>query len=332
MPGSPRVTFLTGNDEFAIARRVTELSAPPDAASAAGWSISRLDARLVTDEDLNTALNAVPFLAPYRVTVLEGPSARWRDAKARAAFAERLKALPATTRLIITEVVEPGRGPKEIPGSSHWLGKALAKLGEGFATELHNSPLPVNMPQWIQEQAKAHGGQFDKDAAVRLAERSSADTRQAMNEIDKLLAYVDWSRPVTAADVELLSPFTADTNVFKMVDAIANGDGKTAQQLLQRYVAQYSEFEAWAMIIRQFRFLLLARAVLDRRCAKADMERALHAAGYPVDHALEQARRFSAGRLDAIYHQLLEIDEQAKNGRMPLDVSMELLIAGVAVR
>ena len=56
----------------------------------------------------------------------------------------------------------------------------------------------------------------------------------------------------------------------------------------------------------------------------------MNASSFVADKALKQARAFKMQRLEAIYHQLLEIDEAAKTGRMPLDVGLDMLIAELA--
>ena len=65
-----------------------------------------------------------------------------------------------------------------------------------------------------------------------------ADTRQAAQEISKLLAYVNWARPIKVADVEAVSIVTAEPDIFAMVDALASGNGKSAQRLLHRLVGK----------------------------------------------------------------------------------------------
>jgi DNA polymerase III delta subunit len=80
------------------------------------------------------------------------------------------------------------------------------------------------------------------------------------------------------------------------------------------------------MIIRQFRMMLLAREVLDAKGGVPEAMKALRSAEYPAKKAIEAARRFTMPRLEQIYHQLLEIDEAAKTGRMPLDVALDILV------
>ena len=81
------------------------------------------------------------------------------------------------------------------------------------------------------------------------------------------------------------------------------------------------------MVVRQFRLLLLAREVIDEHGGLADVQQALHVPRISSPRrSFEQARRFSLPTLEKIYHKLLEIDEAAKTGRMPLPVAMEMLV------
>jgi DNA polymerase III delta subunit len=75
-----------------------------------------------------------------------------------------------------------------------------------------------------------------------------------------------------------------------------------------------------------FRLMLLAREVIDSGGGLPAAQKALGVGEYPAKKALNQARRFQMDRLEAIYHRLLEIDEAAKTGRMPLDLSLDLLV------
>ena len=67
------VLFLYGNDEFAIARRLAELQSRHDKD---GMNTARLEARSVSEDDLNNAVNAMPFLSDRRLVFLSNPSAR----------------------------------------------------------------------------------------------------------------------------------------------------------------------------------------------------------------------------------------------------------------
>jgi DNA polymerase-3 subunit delta len=337
MPGKVNITLLYGTDEYAISRRVAEFAGMFHDHSEAEMNTSRLEASTMTDDEWGNAVNALPFLSPQRLVLLAHPSQRYTDSKSRARFLELLSKVPPTTRLVMWDEVDPraarGRGQAKTGEGGTWLAGWLTKHGQ--AVERHDLPAPSSMPGWIVRQVKEQGGQIATAAAARLADMVGNDTRQATQEIAKLLAYVNWSRGITPADVEAVSISTAEPNIFAMLDALAEGKAGTAQRLLHHLMEAEDEFGAWAMILRQFRLMLLAREALDEGGGQNEMLKAMRAIGmnastFVAEKALKQARGFRMKRLEDIYHQLLEIDEAAKTGRMPLDVGLDMLVAGLA--
>jgi DNA polymerase-3 subunit delta len=284
------------------------------------------------DDDLNNAVNAMPFLAKQRLVILNNPSARYTAPETRKKFFEFLEKVPPTTRLVIVEPVElkhkKTKDEQEKEDNKHWLVKWVRKAGPGL--ERFAMPAQWQMTEWIMQQAKEQGGQMESPAAARLAEMTGPDTRQAAQEIAKLLTYVNWSRPVNKDDVQAVSIVTAEADIFKMVDAVAVGNGHLASRLLRNLLDNEDAFALWPMVIRQFRLVLLARELIEGHGSPRDLAEAQHVPDFAAQKAFEQARRYSMPALEKIYHRLVEIDEAAKTGRMPLATAMEMLVAELA--
>ena len=320
MPHSP-LLFLYGNDEYAIARRLDLLQSTLDKSN---MNTVRLDARTAGEEELNTAVNAMPFLGEKRLVFLANPSARSSDPAKREKFARFLLAAPPSTLVVLYEAVD-WRDIKK-----HWLVKRAEK-GE-FKAESFWTPRGGEMTGWILNEAKSMGGTIEPPAARRLAEMVGENTRQAAQELTKLLTYVNAARPIRLADVEAVSVVTAQANIFAMVDALATGDGKVAQSLLHRLLEEEDAKDFWGMVIRQFRLLLLAREILDEHGSLQDAQSSIHEAAYSVEKAYNQARRFTMPALEKIYHRLLEMDEGAKTGEMPLDVALDVFVVELTTK
>src|SRR5581483_8661877 len=203
--------FLFGNDEFAITRRISEFTADFPDASSAGMNTARLEARTMSEEDLNNAVNAMPFLAKRRLVILANPSAKYTAPNSRKKFEEFLEKVPDTARLVMYEFVEPKEAEK------HWLVKWAEKHSALIQTKAFMSPRAKDMAGWIISETKNQNGQIEPAAAGKLAEMVGADTRQAAQEIAKLLAYVNWARPLKVQDVEAVSVVTAEQNIFDFV-------------------------------------------------------------------------------------------------------------------
>lgn len=316
----PNVFFLYGNDEFAISRRLKEFEAGFPDATSADMNTTRLDARAMTENDLNTAVNAMPFLAPKRLALLSNPSARYAKPAERKKFEEFIEKTPDTAQLVIYELIEP----KEV--EKHWLVKWAAKNGALIETQAFMLPRPREMTGWIIHETRSQGGSIAPPAAAKLAEMVGVDTRQAAQEIAKLLAYVNWGRQVEVQDVEAVSIVTAQESVFDFVDALAAGNSQSAQRLLHRLLENEEAFALWGMVVRQFRLLLQAREVLDAGSGKEQVAAALGVHPFVAEKTSAQARAFTLPTLEAIYHKLLEIDAAAKTSQVTLDLALDTLV------
>jgi DNA polymerase-3 subunit delta len=182
------------------------------------------------------------------------------------------------------------------------------------------------MTGWIVNETKNQEGQIEPRAAEMLKDMVGVDTRQTGMEIAKLLAYVNWARPINTNDVEAVCIVTSQQSVFDFVDALSNGNGKVAQRLLHRLLESEDPFSLWGMVIRQFRLLMQAREILDGRGNKDDVARALGVHPFVADKTTQQAGRFSVEFLEHVYRKLLGIDEGVKTGQVTLDLALDTLV------
>jgi DNA polymerase III subunit delta len=320
----PNIFFLHGNDEFAINRKIKEFESDFSDPTTAGMNTARLEARSMTENDLNNAVNSMPFLASKRLVILFNPSAKYNNPSTRKKFEEFIGNAPDTARLVIHELIEP----KEV--EKHWLIKWAAKNSPLVKLQAFMLPKPRDMSGWIVNEAKNQNGQIEPAAASHLAEMVGVDTRQAGMEISKLLAFVNWARPVRGSDVDSVCIVTSQQSVFDFVDALSQGNGKVAQKLLHRLLENEDPFSLWGMVVRQFRLLIQAREILDGRGNKDDVARALGVHPFVAEKTTGQADRFSIERLENIYHRLLTIDEQVKRSQITLDLALDTLIVELA--
>jgi len=316
----PNLYFLFGNDEFAITRKLKEFESDFTDPTSADMNTARFEARCMDENDLNTAANAMPFLAKRRLVLLANPSAKYNNPSARKKFLEFIEKTPETTRLVMYESVDPRDVEK------HWLLKWAEKNDKLIQSRAFILPRLKEMTGWIIHETKNQGGQIEPRAAEMLKDMVGVDTRQAGMEIAKLLAYVNWARPVKAEDVEAVCIVTSQQSVFDFVDALANGNGKLAQHLLHRLLETEDAFSLWGMVVRQFRLLIQAREILDGRGNQNDVARALGVHPFVAEKTTQQAARFSMDSLENIYRRLLNIDEGVKSSQFTLDLALDTLV------
>jgi len=327
----PVVYIFYGDDEFAIGQALAGIGAQMGDPSTAEINTTYLDGRSLNLDELIRTTRAMPFLADRRLVVLTNPLGALKSNKDRDKFKDVMAGTPATTALVV-QITSPLVDPRDRrKGKTHWLEKwAAGQDGKVFLREF-TLPKGPQMANWIRQQAKESGGEFSHPAAALLGTFVGDDPRLAAQEIEKLLAYVNYQRPVEPDDIEYLVAYAGETSVFDMVDALGARSGSEALRLLHRLLEEDDPLRLFGMVVRQFRLLLLTRELLDAGYREADIASVLKTPGFVVRKLMGQVSTFSLPQLEAIYHQLLEIDEAIKTGQTDGDVALDTLVVALTL-
>ena len=323
----PHVVYvLHGEDEFSMAQEIGKLEAKVGDAATASLNTTRLDGRTLSFAELENAARAMPFLAERRVVVLYHPLAKMeKDHGLQERFKALLDQVPESTALLLVEYTNLSDRKKK----PHWLLEWAGQAGERAFVRSYLAPKGPRLQQWIQAQAKQVGGQFSPSAAAMLAGLVGEDTRLAHQEIQKLVAYANYSRAVEPEDVDAVTALSGQVNIFMLVDALGMGDGRKAMSALHQLLDAQDVQSIFGMIVRQFRLILLAKEVLEQGGTDSSAASALSLHPFVADKITAQARRFSLETLEAIYRRLLEIDEAIKTGQIEVDVALDSFVAGI---
>ncbi|HZW04852.1 MAG TPA: DNA polymerase III subunit delta, partial [Anaerolineaceae bacterium] len=235
MPDEKPILYLAhGDDLFAIQSFERDLVAHMgDDPGMVELNVTRLDGRHARLEDLAAAAQTLPFLAERRMVILAHAQDLARGEAAQKRLIALLDTLPASTALVIGLPDDAEGGEKKIKAFKTRLLKWAQAAGPRAFVREFRLPVQAAMPGWILERAKQAGGRFERGAAELLATSIGNDTAAAAQEIDKLLTYVDYSRPVEAEDVQALTPASSQTTVFELVDRMAEGDTRQALRSLR---------------------------------------------------------------------------------------------------
>jgi DNA polymerase-3 subunit delta len=326
---APVVYLLHGEDEFAIAQFVAEIEAKLGDDAMAQMNTTRLDGRSYDPAELGAVANVMPFLAKRRLVVFENPLTRLNSSSARQNFQEQLENIPSTTAMVLVEYRLLTSEKDRRQGRLHWLERWAQEHADSVYLRAFPLPKGTAMVQRIQEIAKAQDGQITPAAAALLATLVDDDPRLADQEIRKLLAYVNYQRAIEPDDVDAITADYGQGDIFEMVDALGNQDGKRAIGMLHRLLESQDPFSIFGMIVRQFRLLLLTREILDNGGQPRDAVRTLKLHPYVADKMSNQARHFTLPVLERIYHRLLAIDEAMKTSQMSADLALDTMVAAL---
>ena len=296
----------------------------------AEMNISYLDGMSASLSEIRAVAATAPFLTSRRMVVLQNPLKRFRKKAEKDQFLSILENLPGATALVIEET--------RVLAASHWFLKWIQSQEAHAYARMYRLAEGVALAQWIRDQAEKSGGSFTPQAAGLLASLVGTDKRHAVQEIDKLLAFVGYRRPVEVDDVQnLATPIELEdvSQVFKMVDALGNRDGRTALDQLHNLLHQREPLSLFGMIIRQFRLILQAREISEAGGeAGAVAERIrekLKLHPFVAKKIQAQARNFELASLEMIYRHLLRLDEQIKTGQVTAETALDTLVASLTL-
>ena len=330
----PPVTLLYGDDEFAIAEHVKMLKGGLGTDENAALNVTEFEASGLAFAEFRSVCESAPFLCEQRMVVLIGLLARGKNEvqpggarkELLGAVIDYILALPAYTALVLQE-------HGKIPKNSRLL-KAVRAIEDG---EVHEHTLPENrdIPRWIIERAGLAGGTFSAAAAEELAAAGVDSPRALQSEIEKLLAYVNWARPVTGEDVLSIVPAAAQADIFRLVDSLGERNARLAMAQLHHLLGSGARdaMGVFGMVVRQYRLLLQAKEILEQGGTVAAVKDSLGLPHFVAEKISAQSRRYSLGELERIYRRLLVMDTSMKSGsdsEMVLDVMVAGLTASKA--
>jgi DNA polymerase-3 subunit delta len=246
-----------------------------------------------------------------------------------------LDEVPPTTKLILVIQDESswrkdGKGQWgkiwKILSASHWLMKWASANPYKAKEEGFGLPDQRDMPKWIIDEVKKQGGQITPQAAAALAELTGSETQIARLEIEKLLTYVNFQRPVNDIDVNAVSISQNQGTVFQLIDSIVNGERSRALYLLKELLETEDPLSLYGNIVSHFRKMVLIKDALQHGGTPDSMVKDLGLLKYVIDKTLPQCRRFSLESLKKAYLRLAELDFEMKNGITPGDLAIEYFL------
>ena len=323
----PTVYLLYGDDLLAMREAVGRLRAQLGDPLAADMNLQRFHARSLDPAQLEAACMSIPFLAERRIVLVESIEQLKDSSTAMKRVLLLLPRVPPTTALVFLAEVSLERRDAE---ASFRTSSALLRWIEDHPGTAFSKSLPLPrgeaFERWLQARAQAHHARLSPAGASLLAEFTAGDPLTADLELEKLSDFVGSDRAISPEDIELLSPYQGQTDVFAMVDAMGNRDTHAALRLLDQILAQEDARAIFPMIVRQFRLILLAH---EAEAAGQSAQVALPAPPFVARKAASQARRFARADLVRIYHHLVEIDLNSKTGREELSPALHAMVAGL---
>ena len=310
-----------GNDAHAQQQTVAQLIGKLGDPSMLELNTTRLENH-VTFSELQQAASAIPFLAKVRLVIVRDLLGSKLDKGYQKQLAEYLPTLPETTRLLFLES-QPLK-------PSNPLVKLAESEKSGYVKQFAK-PEGAALERWIRQRVEAGNGRIAPQATHMLAANIGSQTEILSQEIEKLLLYCG-DEEIQSEQVQKLSPYAAEANIFDLVDALGNRNSKKASQLLQEKLLEGADpFYLFSMFVRQFRLLIQVKELADEGKRPPGISQTLKMHGFVVGKLYQQCQGFGLAQLEQIYRHLLAIDVDVKMGRNEMTTALNLLVANLTI-
>ncbi len=324
------IHVIHGAEEFLRARRLAEIRERIGPADLLALNTTTLEGEKLSLNELQHAVEAVPFLCERRLVVVQrllkrlgqrGRATKGDRADELSRLCALLDRLPETTELVFIE--------EEPLAETHPVLRHLAARIQSGEVRLHrcDAPSPRELPAWIRAHARTKGVEITGQAANALADAIGPNLRLIDTELEKLAVHAGRSGRITAQDVEALVPYVQTETVFRLTDAIAERRLGDAFALLYRMrAAGMAAPYLLTMMDRQFRILLQVQELAREGLSPAQIASRIRQREFVVKRALGQCRRWRPAELYAAFEHLLATDLAIKTGRIDEESALELLL------
>lgn len=265
-------------------------------------NVEELDGKTLTPDQFLSDITTMPFLGEKRFVMVKNLLLEGEN-DVQKTISKHLDACPD---FCVAVFVEEG-----LPDQRTVLFKKLQKCGK---VEEFKLKIGASLLAQIFKICKKLGVEIQEEAAIFLSELVGGDLYRMENELQKLAHYA-LSRSITRADIDLLVDTKLDTSIFRLTDALGNGDQKQSLHLLHQLLDSGEDLHRTLfMIIRQFRIIAQVKDLIHQGLRKAAIAEKIGEHPYVCGIAMSQANNFALEKLREIYQSLLKIEIKLKTG------------------
>lgn len=315
------IIFLYGEDTFRSYQKMKEL----EAKFIKEVDPSRINLFVAHDktnpEELRTAVFSPPFLARRRMVIIPNLLTANRE-----------------IQNLLSEVVAQKQGEEiilvvRLAGASDELSiKELSKALKASKYAEEFKPLRGKaLETFVSKMFKDVNGDVVLAAVQALVALTQGDLWQIKNEIDKLTAFAA-GRKIEKDDVLKLVQGHFDENIFRLLDAVAEGRSSEAIRIFDEQISSgLSPFAILARLVANTRLFLAVRLDLEKGKDMPQIIRDLNLHPFVGEKVSRQIRKWDLNRLKSTYRQMLILDAQAKSGKGDILTLLSLFLARLTI-
>ncbi len=208
----------------------------------------------------------------------------------------------------------------------------LYKLCERLGYAFEYKPLPKGeIGAWVKKRFAAQGVEVSNEAVAYIISNVDNDLLVLKSEIEKVLIYSSYKGKIGLGDVASLVSQSFESSIFELVELIGERDKGGSLEMLSSILARgEAPSYLFHMILRQFRLILKAKVLLEKRgLPRKELASKLKLPFFVAAAYEKESRNFSFKELIEAHSKLLKAEVDLKTGKREAELILETLIEGM---
>lgn len=266
----------------------------------------------VRPEQVIDLAETMPFLANRRVIMLENSGLFTRGGEELAVY---LSSPSETAYFVFVEQTVDKRSK---------LYKAAMSRGRAIEFKAQDEQV---LKRWILGFLKKENKNITERDLNLFLDKTGAGMENIRAELEKLLCYCMDRDVITAQDIEAVCTKQVSSQIFDMINAVADRKQKTAMELYYDLLTlKEPPMRILFLITRQFNLLLQVKELKNKGFDAGTIGEKTGLAGFIAKKYVAQAAKFREADLRKALTDCVETEEAVKTGKMNDVMSVELLI------
>ena len=274
-------------------------------------------------EDILYALQTLPFLSERRIIVVKGvDKMKVADAEVLTGYIENVV---ETSSLLL---LYPANHKKESTAKRKELISKCSTSKNCIAVDCRKQ-YDNEVKEFIKNEFARKGKTVSFDTINRIVEENGTDLLNISNEIEKLTLFVGKdTKTVTEEDIEKISGYTKEVNVYTLASEVEARDMKKAMFVLEKLLAEGEDpIKILSALAGTIRKLLNAKSMLEEQgMTNSETASALRIHNYFARAFFANLKKHDIKKLKASLKILLNADTEIKTGSSDIPSSLGRII------
>lgn len=187
----------------------------------------------------------------------------------------------------------------------------------------------VEMKGWLKRKFALSNKDISDDALLTFFERIDWNLLTANNEFEKVVNFVGERNNITVRDIEQVVVKELETDVFKLTNALQDGNKQTIILLYQDLVKSGNDpVKLLALVSKTIKDTYNVCLMLEKGYKQIDIANTLGVSTGRAYYIIKSARTFKIDILEKLLLKLHTLDYQIKTGKVDKTTGFEMFLFG----